>query len=172
MSCVQAGLVAARRLDLVPLRPEHAGEMAAVLAVPGLYAFTGGSPPRPEELRDRYDRWSAGSPDPDTCWLNWVLHLREQQCLVGTVQATVTSGEDGRVAEIAWIVGRPWQRRGFATEAARALVDWLRTQPVHRVVAHIHPDHAGSVAVAAAAGLHPTDRWHEGERTWQLALDG
>ena len=70
------------------------------------------------------------------------------------------------VAETAWVVGTPWQGRGIATEAARGMVGWLRRQPVLAVIAHIHPDHQASAAVAAAVGLSPTDEWHEGEIRW------
>src|SRR5512139_3688399 len=107
------------RLRLVPLAVGHAEEMAAVLADPALHAFIGGSPSSPEELRARYERLRAGSPDPAVSWLNWVISLRESSELTGTVQATVTGEQH---AEIAWVVGTPWQGRGIATEAARALV--------------------------------------------------
>ncbi len=68
------------------------------------------------------------------------------------------------------MVGIPWQRRGIASEAARSLVAWLREHPVHTVVAHVHPEHGASAAVATAAGLAPTDRWHDGEVGWQLTI--
>ncbi len=64
------------------------------------------------------------------------------------------------------MVGTPWQGRGIATEAARGLVAWLGRRSVHTVVAHIHPGHRASAAVATAAGLTPTDAWHEGEVRW------
>ncbi|MGW1757048.1 GNAT family N-acetyltransferase [Streptomyces mirabilis] len=155
------------RLDLLPLRVEHAGEMAEVLSDPALHTFIGGAPATPEALRSRYERLVAGSPDPAVVWCNWVLRLREEGCLVGTVQATLT----GEVAEIAWVVGTPWQGRGFAGEAARALVGRLGEEPgVRTVVAHVHPDHRASAAVAAAAGLGPTDRYQDGEVRWELPL--
>jgi hypothetical protein len=106
------------RLELLPLRVEHAEEMAVVLSDPALHAFTGGVP--------------------DT--------------------------------EIAWVVGTPWQGRGIATEAVRGLVDWLGRQSLQRVIAHIHPDHQASAAVATAAGLMPTDERHEGEIRWRRTL--
>lgn len=170
MASFHAELIETRRLRLLPLRPGHAGEMAAVLADEDLYFFTGGNPLGPDELHARYERWSAGSPEPAVVWLNWVISLRAQHRLVGTVQATVSAAAIGSTAEVAWIVGRPWQGRGIAAEAARALVTWLRTHPVTAIVAHVHPDHAASAAVAAAAGLTPTDQWQEGERRWQLVL--
>lgn len=156
------------RLTLVPLQVEHAEEMATVLSDPDLHTFTGGAPDTAQALRSRYERWAAGSPDPAVIWCNWVIRLRSAACLTGTLQATITTDARGAGAEIAWVVGTPWQRRGIATEAARGLVTWLRRQPVHTVVAHIHPDHRASTAVAAAAGLTRTGQWHDGEIRWQL----
>ncbi|SES21972.1 GNAT family N-acetyltransferase [Lentzea albida] len=155
------------RLTLLPLAVEHAGEMAEVLADPALHTFTGGTPLTSEALRARYGRLAAGSPDPAVRWLNWVIRLRDENRLTGTVQATVADG----TAEIAWVVGTPWQGRGIAREAAQGLVTWLRTQPVHTVIAHVHPDHHASAAVAASAGLTATDEVHDGEIRWRLHLN-
>ncbi|RFC74458.1 GNAT family N-acetyltransferase [Streptomyces sp. AcE210] len=167
---VNATDIATRRLELLPLQVEFAGEMAAVLGDPALHAFIGGAPLSAGELRERYGRLVAGSPDPAVSWCNWVLRIRDEGCLAGTVQATVGTDGDGLEAEIAWVVGVSWQGRGLATEAARALVDWLGQWSVRTVVAHIHPDHAASAAVAAACGLAPTDRMHDGEVRWQRTL--
>ncbi|MFD8544739.1 GNAT family N-acetyltransferase [Streptomyces sp. NPDC059649] len=170
MSTLAAKAISTRRLDLLPLHVEHAEEMAAVLSDPALHAFTGGAPDTPQALRSRYQRMTAGSPDPAVRWLNWVIRLRDESCLTGTVQATVSPSGHGPIAEIAWVVGTPWQGRGIATEAARGLVGWLSRQPVHIVIAHIHPEHRASAAVATAAGLTPTDEWHDGEIRWHRSI--
>ncbi len=164
MHTLAAHVIRTRRLDLLPLRVEHAEEMAAVLSDPALHTFIGGTPDTPQALRSRYLRLTTGSPDPDVTWLNWVIRLRAEGSLTGTVQATVGPGP---VAEIAWVVGTPWQGRGIATEAARALVDWLGQQPVRAVIAHIHPDHQASAAIATAAGLTPTAERQDGEIRWR-----
>jgi RimJ/RimL family protein N-acetyltransferase len=162
-----------RRLLLEPLRVGHAEEMAEVLADPALYAFTGGEPPGVEELRRRYRRQVAGSPDPAVTWCNWVLRLRESGHAAGYVQATVVrDAPGGPEAEVAWVVGTGWQGRGLAAEAARALVGRLREEDagVRTVVAHVHHGHGASAAVAAAAGLTPTDRIEDGEVRWESRL--
>lgn len=164
---VPAEPIPTARLDLLPLRVEHAGEMAVVLSDPTLHTFIGGAPHSPADLHSRYERLVAGSPDPAVSWCNWVLRLRAESCLVGTVQATVTEDHS---AEIAWVVGTPWQGRGFASEAARGLVAWLGRRSVRTVVAHIHPDHQASAVVAAAAGLAATEEEQDGERRWRLVL--
>ncbi|MFD5493790.1 GNAT family N-acetyltransferase [Streptomyces sp. NPDC001812] len=170
MSALQAQAIGTGRLDLLPLDVEHAEEMAAVLSDPALHTFIGGAPDTPHALRSRYRRLAAGSPDPAVSWLNWVIRLRDASCLTGTVQATVSPSGHGPVAEIAWVVGTSWQGRGIAGEAARGLVAWLTRQPVHTVIAHIHPDHRASAAVATAAGLTPTGERHEGEIRWRRSL--
>ena len=148
------------RLAMLPLRVEHAAEMAKVLADPNLYTFTGGEPPTVEGLENRYRRQLAGPGRDDEHWLNWVIQYDDQ--LVGYVQTTVT----GSTAEIAWVVGTDWQGRGYAKEAALGLVAWLNEQGVERIIAHVHPDHAASAAVTAAAGLTRTDHLEDGEYLW------
>ncbi|MFJ6832027.1 GNAT family N-acetyltransferase [Streptomyces sp. NPDC091209] len=155
------------RLGLLPLRVEHAEEMAEVLSDPALHAFIGGAPHTPRALRARYERLVAGSPDPAVIWCNWVLRERTDGRLVGTVQTTVS----GEVAEVAWVVGTPWQGRGYAVEAARSLVRHVvRAFPVRTVVAHVHPAHHASATVAAAAGLTATDTVLDGEVRWELTV--
>lgn len=151
------------RLDATPLRAAHAEEMATVLADPALHTYTGGAPEDLDTLRARYTRWESGSPDPAEHWWNWVLRVRADGRLAGWVQATVA----GPRAEIAWVIGTRWQGLGYAKEAAAGLVAHLLAGgTVRTVVAHIHPDHTASAAVAAAAGLVPTDEWEDGERRW------
>lgn len=152
------------RLDAEPLRVAHADEMAAVLADPALHTFTGGAPEDAPALRARYERQTAGSPDPDELWWNWVLRVRDEDRLAGYVQATVR----GARAEVAWVIGAGWQGRGYAKEAAGGLVAHLWDAGALRtVVAHIHPEHAASAAVAAAAGLRATGEWEDGEERWR-----
>ena len=153
------------RLALVELDLDDAVEMAGVLADDALYAFTGGRPPTVATLRKTYARLSRGhSADGRQEWRNWIVRIRTDKRAIGTVQATIVDA--GRTASIAWIIGTAWQGQGFATEAAQAVVRWLDAHGVSTIRASIHPDHAASAAVAARAGLHPTDEIIDGERVW------
>jgi RimJ/RimL family protein N-acetyltransferase len=157
-----------QRLDLEPLRVDHAEEMAAVLDDERLHVFTGGSPPTVDDLRERYRRQVVGrSADGSQRWSNWILRRRQDGQVVGYVQATTTRESDGPAAEVAWVVGTGYQGHGYAAEAARAMVSWLRAQGVVTVLAHIRPGHAASERVARAAGLSPTATGTDGEVRWQ-----
>lgn len=152
------------RLDLEPITRAHAAEMYAVLAEPALYVYTGGQPP---SSIDAVARWFEGwerrrSPDGAELWLNWVVRERASGQAAGYVQATLA---DQR-ADLAWVLGTPWQGRGYATEAARAVQCWLQELGVARFRACVRPDHPASQRVAAGLGMARTADWIDGEEVW------
>ncbi len=155
------------RLELEPLRVEHAEEMAPVLDDPALHTFTGGEPGSVAELRSRYERQVVGrSADGSERWLNWIVRRREDGQVIGFVQATVADHDQQLQAEVAWVIGTAYQGHGYAREAAGVMVDWLRRSDLGPIVAHIHPDHGASGAVARSLGLSPTDELVDGEVRW------
>lgn len=161
---VEAAVLSGERVCLEPLRVEHADELAPVLDDRLLHIFIGGEPASRDQLRARYRRQVAGrSPDGTQRWLNWLVRRREEAQPLGTVQATVSENEDGLTAQVAWIVGRAHQGQGYAREAAGLMVRWLRHHGVETLVAHVHPQHDVSMAVARAVGPTPTETVIDGE---------
>lgn len=155
------------RLTLSPLRADDADAMCVVLDDMRLHTFISGESIGLDALRKRYARLEVGvSPDGREGWLNWVVREREGGAAVGTTQATV-HGERADVADIAWVIGTPWQRRGYAVEASRAMRDWLVQSGVRTLVANIHPEHRASERIAEALGLGVTDDLSDGERVWR-----
>ena len=167
-------------LVLEPLQVGHAEEMAPLLNDPALHTFIGGSPEGVEDLAKRYARQVEGrSPDGAQQWLNWIVRRTDTGQAVGTVQATVPTAssaratspaipsKDLRTAELAWVIARPHQRRGYAREAAELMATWLRRNGVDVLIAHIQPEHQASAGVARAIGLAATDLVVDGEVRWQ-----
>jgi RimJ/RimL family protein N-acetyltransferase len=155
------------RLDLEPLAVAHAAELAPLLDDPSLHEFTGGAPLPAAALAARFARLEARrSPDGDQLWGNWVIRVRATGVAAGMVQATLPAGgPQAGPAEVAWVVVRAAQGRGYAKEAARSLVAVLHGAG-WTVVAHIHPGHLASQRVARTAGLSPTTEIHDGEVRW------
>lgn len=149
------------RLTLSPLDPSDAAEMVDVLGHIELYGFMGGTPPDLDRLEAQYRAQVAGPSRDGETWHNWIVRL--EGSAVGFVQATVI----GNTADIAWVVGVPWQRQGFASEAAIRMCQSLTEQGVEHFEAHIHPDHLASQKVAAAVGLTESSVIDEdGEVVW------
>jgi RimJ/RimL family protein N-acetyltransferase len=160
------GRIETERLVLEPLEPGHAAEMVGVLADPELYRHTGGEAPSDDELRRRYEVQARGRSDDGTAlWRNWIVRERSTGAAVGFVQATV--GIATHTADVAWVIGVPFQGRGYAREAAGAMVGRLREEGIAGVTAHIHPDNAPSQGVARALGLAPTTTVVDGEVRWE-----
>ncbi len=164
-----AATIVTGRLRLDPLIPDDADEMVSVLNDQRLHEFTGGRPLPLDQLRARYQRLAVGrSADGSQLWFNWIMRLGAGEA-VGFIQATVT--DHGRSAELAWVVGLRWQGRGFASEAATAVVNWLVGEGICTVQACIHPEHHGSARVAARAGLEPSNETIAGEVVWRRPIE-
>lgn len=165
----EEAVVRTERLRLVPVRVAHVDAMVEVLGDPALYALIGGSPPSAADLTRRYRRWERPWSD-DGCegWLNWTAFRTGDDVAVGTVQATTAVAAGGLSAEVAWIIGVPFQGFGYATEAAAAVVGWLVEHGARDVHAHIAPDHPASEAVARRIGMRATgDFRDDGEQRWR-----
>ncbi|MFC4945420.1 GNAT family N-acetyltransferase [Pseudonocardia sp. GCM10023141] len=157
--------LAGDRVELVPLVPGAAAEMAPLLDDAALHRFIGGRPLTEPELLAHYTRLVAGAPGASgQTWFNWVIRRTDTGAAVGTTQITLST-ED---AAIAWVVATSAQGHGFGTAAACAMVAWLAVTVDVPVVAYIHPDNIASERVAHKAGLRPTDGWEDGERIWRL----
>ncbi|MCH1882542.1 GNAT family N-acetyltransferase [Agrococcus sp. ARC_14] len=143
--------------------------MAVVLADASLYRFTGGEPPSVADLERRYAVQTRGhSADRTETWINSIVVLGARQEPIGYVQATIPEG--GAPAEIAWVIGVPWQGRGYAARAAALLVEALVRRRVDRIIAHIHPEHAASQRIATRLGMLPTSTVVDGEIRWEVAI--
>ena len=156
------------RLRLEAVSMNHADEAALTFADPALHEFIGGAPSTAAELAARYALLERGRClDGTQLWFNWMLRERTSGRLVGTVQATVdgSRGVDAR-ASLAWVVGAPFQRQGYAGEAARAVAAWLREGGVDTMQAFVHPHNEASAAIARSLGLKRTETVDDGEFLW------
>ena len=143
-----------------------APDLFALLRDPALHEFSTAPPPAcSDEVQERIRRWeSRRSPTGDELWLNWTLRLKQNALAVGYIQATVSDV----AAELAWVIGAPYQRQGYATEAGQCVATWILDYfKVAELRASIHPDHIASQRVAAHVGLRPSGEFtHEGEELW------
>jgi RimJ/RimL family protein N-acetyltransferase len=164
---IETAIIATERLVLVPLQAEDADELCEVLDDDRLHEFTGDRLASVTELQNRFVLLAAGSPRDGEDWLNWVVRRRLDSQALGTVQVTVRSVGERQVARLGWMIGIPWQGKGYGSEAAIALVEWVQRQGVDEIGANIHPGHRASEIVAERAGLRQTEEEFEGERVWR-----
>jgi RimJ/RimL family protein N-acetyltransferase len=139
--------------------------MFQVLSDPPLYKYITNSPPADvTTLVRQYEIWEGcRSPDGSELWLNWALRQKGNQQLIGHLQAGVLADH----ADVAWFLGGRWRHLGYATEAARAVVDLLVRLGVREIRASINPIHTASIKVAERLGLQVTDEFRDRELIWK-----
>ena len=160
------------RLVLSPMVRDDACDLFRLLREPELHRFTGMSPPASVEALRHKIRLREGrrSPEGDELWLNWTLRLGSSGLVIGYIQASVGEG----CADLAWVIGTPFQNRGYATEASRRVAEWLHEYlKISELRAAIHPEHTASCRVAAHIGLQPSGQFSdEGEQLWTTRRRG
>src|SRR5215831_8922711 len=133
-----------------------------------------GEPKSPAESRDLLKRKIAGTAwAAEGDWLGAAVVERASGTTVGDVALQWVSERD-RTAEIGFIFDPRHQGRGFATEAARAMLEWaFETASVHRVVGRLEARNAASARVLEKLGMRleahlVKNEWVKGE--WQSEL--
>jgi [ribosomal protein S5]-alanine N-acetyltransferase len=154
------------RLVLVPCSLQAA--RASLNGVALLRAVLGWSVPDtwpPDDLRDALALY-AKELARDASHLGWGVWLSlapSERSLVGSV------GFKGRpdaaaCVEIGYGTEPDFRRRGFATEAAGALMSWAWRRGVRRVVAECSRDNVASIRVLESLGMERTEP--RGEMLW------
>ena len=139
------------RLRLKPQVAGHAEAMLEVLADPRVHTYIPTDPPTDLiAFRARYERLeSRHSPDGQELWLNWTVFSGLR--VIGTVQATVSQTE--RVADVAYVFGASSWGHGYATEALRALLNFLPSLKVDRARASLDTRNAASARLVERLGF-------------------
>jgi [ribosomal protein S5]-alanine N-acetyltransferase len=83
----------------------------------------------------------------------YAVVLRADQKVIGGVALKPRHLDTGCEVEIGYHLGRRWWGRGYATEAARAMLAEARSRGLVRVTAFIYPDNVASRAVAERLGM-------------------
>ena len=89
-------------------------------------------------------RWESGE---EYCW---VITLKDQDRAIGSIACRVR----GHAADIGYALARAYWRRGYATEAGRAVTAWAASVPaIYRVWAVCDVENAASAHVLEKLGM-------------------
>jgi RimJ/RimL family protein N-acetyltransferase len=163
--------------DRLTLRPFTASDFEAVYGMRSdaeVARYLYEEPLSPEAARGVLTRRIAKTSwEREGDWLTVAVVERASGVTVGDVALGWLSERD-RTAEIGFIFDPRRQGKGFATEAARALVDWAFTVAgIHRVIGRTEARNAASARVLEKLGMRREahlveNEWVKGE--WQSEL--
>jgi len=105
-----------------------------------------------EEVVDWIERWTASYRD--NGFGLWALVLKDSGELVGDTGLTWQDVDGEPLVEVGWHVNKRFQRRGLATEAGRASLDYgLGPLGLDRIISLIRPENEPSWRVAEKLGM-------------------
>jgi RimJ/RimL family protein N-acetyltransferase len=136
------------RLLLRPWRDEDQAAFAAMSSDPAVVEFL--LPPRPDWVDRQRAHWREHG------FGQWVVELPDEASFIGVVGLTTISYEAHftPVVEFAWRLLRAYRGRGFATEAARAALDFgFETLGLAEIVAVTVPANSRSRRVMERLGM-------------------
>jgi len=159
------------------LRPFVEGDFEAMHAMrsnPDVVRYLYEDPFTPEQTRDLLTRKMAVPRwEKEGDWFSVAAVERASGLMVGDMALSWASERD-RTAEIGFVFDPRHQGKGFATEAARALVDWaFRTAGLHRVTGRLEARNIASSRVLEKLGFRLEAHFVENEwvkEEWQSEL--
>jgi len=103
-----------------------------------------------QERADRFVRNYLRRWQESPIGMGWSVVLKAEGTFIGFGGVDAASETDG---EIEYFIVKPHQRRGYASEVARAMTDhWFRTTSGDRLLAYVIPENVGSVRAVEKLG--------------------
>lgn len=155
------------------LRPFHPSDADVVTALAGErdVAFNTLNIPHPYERRHA-EEWIAAHPGQlrRRESVTYAITLRENRAVIGA--AGLILDQANETAELGYWIGSAWWGRGYASEAARALLGWgFAKLGLHRIHASHFPRNPASGAVLRKIGMRHEGRLREHILKWGEHLD-
>lgn len=151
------------RLRLEPCGARHFAGMRVVNGNPAVMHFIGGRPQTPQETAAWIARAEARWRIHGFSW--WVILLPGADTIIGACCLQHIENDPAQELEIGWRLLPGQWGRGYATEAARAMLDHgFRTLPAPRLFSIADPSNTASIRVMERLGMRPLGlRHHYGQ---------
>ncbi|WP_413530512.1 GNAT family N-acetyltransferase [Rahnella inusitata] len=168
---IQAPVIETERLILRGHRVEDFEVIAAQWADPAVVKFIGGTPSSREASWSRLLRYPGhwqmlgfGY------WIVYEKHNGAEGAFAGEIgladyQREITPSLDG-MAEMGWVIAPAFHGKGYAFEAAQAVLKWADINLDRRLCCIIDPEHHASIRLAEKCGFSAeTDTTYHGSAT-------
>lgn len=126
------------RLIIRAFSNEDAQDLFEYLSDPQIYQYEQGEPVDRQQAQN-YARDMANNQN------FWAIELKSEHKVVGQLYFSQQEPEHLMTWELGYRMNPKYQKQGFGSEAAQALVEYgFRQLHVHRVVAYCHPENVAS----------------------------
>jgi RimJ/RimL family protein N-acetyltransferase len=160
--------ITTERLRLRRSTVEDAETISAYRSDPDVHRMQGWERTDPEGVRVEIEEMAPRRPGEPGGWVQFTVEDRTEGALVGDVGLSPADGEPG-VIKVGYTIDPRFQRRGYATEAVAALVEYsFGTLGAEVVRAYAGAENSPSIRVMEKVGMQLIERFHgsDGGETW------
>ena len=151
--------IVTERLVLRRSRLDDAEAISAYRSDPDVHRHQGWERTDPESIRAEIEEMAARAPGDPEGWVQFSVEDRATGELVGDVGLAPADGEPG-VIKAGYTIAPAHQRKGYATEAVAALLDYAFGRLEADVVrAYADADNVASIRVAEKVGMLLVERF-------------
>ena len=132
------GHIHTERLTIRAFSKTDAQDLYEYLSDPLIYRYEPGEPIHQEQAQN-YARDMANKDH------FWAVELKSEKKVIGQLYFSQQEPEHLRTWEFGYRISPKYQKQGYGSEAAQALIDYgFQELHIHRVVAYCHPDNVAS----------------------------
>lgn len=97
----------------------------------------------------------------------WIVEEKETGRIIGRAGIEPMEGKN----ELGYVIGRPWQRQGYAYEVCQAVLEYMqqRVKGCEEISSRVHIENAASIALLEKLGFECCEQ-KEGMRCYRLRL--
>jgi RimJ/RimL family protein N-acetyltransferase len=162
--------ITTERLRLRRSTAEDAEAISAYRSDPEVHRMQGWERTDPEGVRKEIEEMAPRRPGEPGGWVQFTVEERNDGALVGDVGLSPADGEPG-VIKVGYTIDPSYQRRGYATEAVAALVEYAFDTLGARIVrAYADADNVASHRVAEHVGMRLIERFQhrDADGVWSV----
>ena len=163
-------VIETERLLLRPFRSSDTDSILAYRGDPEVARFQLWEPFTHNKVKLFIHKYKSITFGSDGHWSGLVVQDKAKGHVLGDVALNI-SKDDHPQARIGYNIAKKWQRRGYGSEAVRAMVDWVfKNTKVHRITATCDCDNKASAALLKKLGFRREahfiqNTWSKGQWT-------
>ncbi|WP_462280967.1 GNAT family N-acetyltransferase [Salinivirga cyanobacteriivorans] len=140
------------RLTIRPITPADKHAVYAYRRDKVTNQFQGWIPETPDDVEVFIEKSAKQINEPET-WFQLILIEKATDKIVGDIGIHFF-GSENRQAEIGVTLNRNYQKKGYATESIKKVIDYLfNTLNKHRIITSIDPENASSIKLVERLGF-------------------
>jgi RimJ/RimL family protein N-acetyltransferase len=148
------------RLIIRPIAPGDTSEVFAYRSDREANRYQGWIPECTEDVEQFISKVSKQIDEPET-WFQFVLIEKESENIIGDAGVHFF-GKENRQVELGCTLSKDFQKKGYATEALRKLIDFVFNDlNKHRIIVSIDPANSHSIRLAERLGFRKEAHFRE-----------